>query len=239
MNYKMLSIIIPTLNEENYLPRFLESIKKQSYRDYEIIVSDGSSTDKTQAIAKKYGCRLVIDKKKGGPSLERNFGAKSAKGNLLLFLDADTILPKGFLSKNVAEFIKRDLGVATCFQAVSSDNLIDRIYFKVSDFFMYLGSFFYPGAYGCCIFTKKEVFDKLGGFDERITLFEDHDYATRASKISKYGVLFKSKITVSARRYEKFGRGRTILKNLIAGIYRGLNGKITDNRFAYHFNYKK
>ena len=89
----MLSIIIPTLNEEKYLPPLLDSIKKQDYKDYEVIVADAGSKDKTVEIAKKYGCKVV----KGGllPA-GRNRGAEASKGDLLLFLDSDIILPPHF-----------------------------------------------------------------------------------------------------------------------------------------------
>ena len=90
----MLSIIIPTKNEEYYLPKLLESIKRQDYKNYEIIVADAGSKDKTRDVARKSGCKVV----KGGlPSIGRNNGAKYAKGELLLFLDADTVLPENFL----------------------------------------------------------------------------------------------------------------------------------------------
>ena len=89
----MLSIIIPCLNEEEYLPLLLESVKKQKFLDYEIILADAGSKDKTLQIAKKYNCKIVPG---GLPSKGRNQGAKKAKGDLLLFLDADVILPDGF-----------------------------------------------------------------------------------------------------------------------------------------------
>ena len=73
----ILSIIIPTYNEEEYLPVLLESIKKQNFNDYEVIVADANSTDRTREIAKEYGC-LIVD---GGlPAVGRNNGAKVAKG---------------------------------------------------------------------------------------------------------------------------------------------------------------
>ena len=233
----MLSIIIPTKNEEHYLPKLLESIKRQDYKDYEIIVADAGSNDKTRKIARKFGCKVVVGRKKGSPAIERNKGARVAKGDLLLFLDADTMLPKNFLEENVAEFKRRDLGIATCFQIPDSNNIIDKIYFKIANFFLLLGSFFYPGAYGFCIFTRKDVFNRIKGF--KSMLFEDHDYARRASKISKYGIFKKRRIIVSVRRYIKFGRGKTILKNLVAGLYMTFFGKIKYDKFGYKLDYKK
>ena len=85
----MLSIIIPTHNEENYLPKLLKCIKKQDYKDYEIIIGDSFSTDKTIEIARNYGCRIIKDTvPNGGPAMGRNNAAKKARGEMLLFLDA-------------------------------------------------------------------------------------------------------------------------------------------------------
>ena len=99
----MLSIIIPTLNEEYHLPLLLSSIKEQQKDppDYEIIIADAGSKDKTLEIAKSFGCKIT----KGGlPAKGRNEGAKIAQGDLLLFLDADTILPENSLKRFLTEF---------------------------------------------------------------------------------------------------------------------------------------
>jgi len=101
-----ISIIIPTLNEEKYLPKLLESIKKQDFKDYEVIVADAGSTDNTKKIAKKFKARVV---KGGMPGPGRNRGAEAAKGELLFFFDSDVKLPKGFLKKAHDEMEKRFL----------------------------------------------------------------------------------------------------------------------------------
>ena len=107
----MLSIIIPTKNEEHYLPLLLNSIKRQKYSGpMELIVADAGSTDKTVAIAKKFGAKVV---KGGHPGVGRNAGAKVAKGELFLFLDADVVLPPGFLKRNLAEFKRRESKTAS------------------------------------------------------------------------------------------------------------------------------
>ena len=87
----MLSIIIPTLNEEKYLPRLLESIRRQNFSDYEIIVSDGGSSDKTEEIAKSFKATFFVDSSIRHPSAQRNNGARISKGDTLLFLDADSV----------------------------------------------------------------------------------------------------------------------------------------------------
>lgn len=93
----MLSIVIPAKNEEIYLPKLLKSIKKQNFCDYEIIVADADSIDRTKEIAQKYRAKVV---KGGMPGRGRNAGAKVAKGEVLLFLDADVLLPQIFFKHN-------------------------------------------------------------------------------------------------------------------------------------------
>ena len=107
----MVSIVIPTLNEEKYLPILLQSIKKQDFKDYEIIISDAFSIDKTIEIAKEYGARVIRDKKKL-PARQRNNGVKIAKGEIILFLDADTKLPDDFLLTTYSDFTNKNLTIA-------------------------------------------------------------------------------------------------------------------------------
>ena len=90
----ILSIIIPTYNEEEYLPVLLDSIKEQNFKDYEIIVADANSEDKTREIAEEYGCTVIEG---GMPAVGRNNGAKIAKGEYLLFLDSDLKLTDEYL----------------------------------------------------------------------------------------------------------------------------------------------
>lgn len=78
----MLSIVIPTLNEEKHLSVLLESIKRQDVDNYEIIVADAGSRDNTKKIARKFGCKIT---KGGKPAAGRNAGAKKAKGSTLCF----------------------------------------------------------------------------------------------------------------------------------------------------------
>ena len=100
----MLSIVIPTYNEEEYLPRLLASIRSQRFEGYEIVVADARSTDRTRQIAERFGARVVEG---GMPGPGRNLGAVAAKGDLLLFLDADVILPDtDWLAGKVEQFAR-------------------------------------------------------------------------------------------------------------------------------------
>jgi glycosyltransferase involved in cell wall biosynthesis len=103
------SIIIPTYNEEEYLPNLLTSIQRQGYDDLEVIIADAHSMDKTIEIAESFGCKIVPG---GLPAVGRNNGAKAASGELLLFLDADSVLTNNYISSAVEEFELHNLGIA-------------------------------------------------------------------------------------------------------------------------------
>ena len=121
----MLSIIIPTFNEERFLPYLLNSLKEQTFNDLEVIVADNNSTDATQAIALKSGATVV----KGGlpyRGRKTNNGAKAAKGKWLLSGAADVILPLDFLDRTMAEIQQHDFSVATCLIDPLSDRRIRR-----------------------------------------------------------------------------------------------------------------
>src|SRR3989338_2541440 len=212
----MLSIIIPTLNEEKYLPKLLKSIKKQNFKDYEAIVADNNSKDKTRHIAKAYGCRLV----KGGlPAVARNNGAKIAKGGLLLFLDADVVLPKNFLKPCVEEFKKRKLDVATCFFKLKTKKNVDKIILFFGNTILFSSQYFDPYCIGAFLLCKKKIFSRLVGFNERLKQAEDHDFVKRSIKIGKFRILRKG-VFVSMRRFEKEGRFNLLKKYFKSEVYR-------------------
>ncbi|MBU0929856.1 MAG: glycosyltransferase [Nanoarchaeota archaeon] len=227
-----LSIIIPTLNEERDLPNLLNSIKKQSFNDYEIIVADNKSKDKTRSIAKKFKCRIV----KGGlPPEARNNGAKIAKGDYLLFLDADVILSHNFLEETLNEFESRKIDIATTEFIPLSDKKIDKMMYDFSNNFVKAIQFIKPFGAGFCILIKKDIHNKIKGFNENLVLCEDHDYNQRAAKFGKFRVLKKPKIFISVRRFEKEGRRTLALKYAKSTIYHIIGGKIKKNSVKYEW----
>ena len=117
----MLSIIIPALNEEKQIGPLLKLLKNSSFpKDCEIIVADAGSKDRTAAIARSFGCVVV----KGGlPAVGRNTGARTAKGELLLFLDSDVTVSENFLENSLSEFKKRNL-VCASYRLIPKDGNI-------------------------------------------------------------------------------------------------------------------
>ena len=230
----MLSIIIPTLNEENYLPILLELIKKQNFTDYEIIIADAGSKDKTIEMARNYNCKVIPG---GLPAKGRNNGAEIAKGNLLLFLDADVVLPKDFFRKTLDEFKKRELKIAGFSLLPQGRNKFFHLLFNVFYNFpvRLMEKVLAHGAMG--ILIEKQLFEKLNGFDESIKLAEDHDLTRRAKKIAKFGILRSSKIFVSDRRFRKDGWLKTYFKFLLCELHMVFIGPVKSDIFKYKFGH--
>lgn len=232
----MISIIIPAFNEEKYLPKLLESIKRQDYKDYEVIVADANSTDKTRQIAKKFGCRIV---KGGMPAAGRNNGAKAAKGDILLFLDADVLLDDDFLQNSIEEFKKRKIDCASVKIVPQSSKVIDKIFLGAFNSWVIATQGFYPHAIGACIFCRKLLHNKIRGFDEKIAIAEDMDYVRRAGKHGKFRILKKARILFSMRRYEKHGYLNVASKIILGEIRRIFAGELKKDVFNYQLRYRK
>lgn len=230
----MISIIIPTLNEEKYLPRLLESIKNQDFEEeYEIIVADAGSSDKTKEIAKSFNCKIV----QGGlPPEARNRGAKIAKGDILLFLDADILLPPGFIEKSINEFQKRNLKIASFKILPDHKKLKWRILFGFYNLWIIiLEKILAHGA--MAILISKDLHLQINGFDQTVRFAEDHDYVRRASNYGKFGIIKSVAILSSPRRFKKDGTITTCLKYIFAEFYMLIFGPIRKEIFTYKFNH--
>lgn len=232
----MLSIIIPALNEEKYLPLLLESIKKQMFFDCEIIISDAGSQDKTLEIAQKHDCKII----KGGlPAKGRNEGAKIAKGDLLFFCDADVILPDNFFKKSLKEFKERQLDLASFCLVPVPENRVTSFFLNIfyNQPIVLLESALPHAATG--IFVKKDIFKKIGGFDEDVKLAEDHYLARRAQKVfnASCGIIKSTEIFVSDRRFRTDGWAKIGIKYLLCELHLIFFGPVKSDIFNYKFNH--
>jgi glycosyltransferase involved in cell wall biosynthesis len=236
----MLSIIIPTLNEEKYIPILLNCLKNQKYKDFEVIIVDANSDDKTKEVIHKFKHYLkikIINSKIRNPGYQRNLGVKNAKNERILFLDADTKISEDFLEKAVQEIKNNNIEIAACQIYPDSKHPIDLFFIFLFRWYLRI---LYPiiGFNGCCLFSLKNLHNKINGFDETLKLSEDFEYTKRLKKLAKLNLLKSARVKISMRRFEKRGRLRTGLKILIVGIYINFGGKIKNNFFNYKFNEK-
>lgn len=229
----MLSIIIITKNEEVCLPKLLQSLQNQTFKNYEIIVSDAQSNDQTRKIANDYGCQVV----EGGlPSIGRNNGAKIAQGDILLFLDADIILPLNFIKDTLQEFTQKKLGLATVNYLPLSNKLIDKILLKLYNNFAKIIQFFDPHAAGMCIFCRQDIFRQTNGFNEKLLLGEDYEFCRRAGRLGKFRMLKSSFIFFDIRRFENDGRLNFVLKCFKGFFHRLFIGEQYQPLFKYELH---
>ena len=230
-----ISIIIPTYNEEEYLPKLLESIKSQDFTDYEIIVADAQSNDNTREIAKEYGC-IVVEGGLPGPG--RNKGAEVAKGEILLFLDSDLELTENYLANVIEEFEAEELGIAITQMTPLSEKKRDKYLHDLANWFMIAVENIKPHGAGCYgIISKRELHEEVNGFDENLTFGEDTDYIERVAEISEFKVLRNAKIGVSTRRLEEEGL-YTLLKQYGKSTVNDFRGKRTSAEdLGYEFGH--
>jgi len=231
----MLSIIIPTLNEEKFLPRLIDSIKKQSFTDYEIIVSDGGSLDNTKNIALNYNCKFVLDTEHHSPSWQRNNGAAIAKGDIFLFLDADSVLQDNFLEKVVAEFKNRNLCGAGFYFIFNPNKLSYVIFSALSNCFTFFRQYISPVSVGAGIMSNKKTHDLINGFDTKIVLAEDYDYCRRLGRYGKFRMIKSCRLFYSSRRIEKEGWFNTALKWIWMALFTIVGLKVKDKKIKYEF----
>lgn len=199
------SVIIPTLNEEKYIEQTLKSLRCQDYKGkYEIIVCDGNSKDKTVKIAKKYADKVIIVKKKCA-AIEKNAGAKVAKGEILLFIDADTIPLYNTISEFAKVFKKNKTVEAACpILPITSNARYFMLYWAANQFMKASIKTKNPRFFGCCAY-RKNVFERIGGFDEKFNTHEDIDLSKRISKFGQLIFTDKTFVLTSTRRLKTWG----------------------------------
>ncbi|MGC8586780.1 MAG: glycosyltransferase [Candidatus Micrarchaeia archaeon] len=201
-----ISIIIPSYNEEAYIGETLESIRRQPFKDYEIIVVDKNSEDNTEKIARKYA--KVIKESKPGIALARNVGAKHAKGKILLYIDADTSVSRSTLASYSAAMKDKQIIAATgpIYPREKVSWFVNLGYKVVSVLFVRLSIIFgRPSLVGSNFAIRKDIFEKAGGFNEKFMTYEDWDLSHRIKKFGKISYLSDAVVYTSARRIHEWG----------------------------------
>lgn len=224
------SVIIPTLNEAEWLPRLLADLAQQTRAPDEVLVVDGGSTDATVAIAEAAGARAIRGPRRGAAS-QRNTGALAASGDVLVFVDADVRLPPRTLERLLASMDRRRLDVACpWFRPDPGDPLLDA-FFTLLDVVFVLTAPVVPSGGGGLIAVRRDLFAAVGGFDPAYR-FEDARFLKDAGWLGRYRIVL-TPVRFSDRRFRRDGRLRTIGTYLLLGVLFAFGLHRAANRVGY------
>lgn len=239
------SVVIPAYNEATYIDRLLEALSRQNFPNFEVIVSDAQSNDGTKEVVDSFKDKLNItflESPPKGPAHGRNVGAKKAKGEWLLFLDADDDLDdQYFIDTLLNQTIINGWNTSSAkLRLKKEEPLQNRL--GSSIFYKYqklLAHTKHPVAQGYCIFTRRKIFEQCNGFNEKIHYGEDNDYVSRAG--GKYGFGFIDAVCyyVDMRRNKQEGL-LFAFKNVAHEIYRLTHlDSLEKQPFKYEFGKHK
>ncbi len=232
------SIIIPTLNEEDFLPLLLENLALQTNRSFEVHVADGGSTDETVQRAKSYEDRLSIHthvSKEGNVAHQRNLAAAYAKGQYLVFLDADSRVESDFVETLEDVVMRRPHGIYITYFHPDSNSWVLRTSYWLMNHFVALTRFApRPLSSVGSVMIERAVFERIGGYDESIYVGEDHNLLRRARQSgATVQAAHTIRVTFSLRRIRHEGMLRS-LYILVFGIgYALFKGDIRRKYFSY------
>ncbi|OGG07037.1 hypothetical protein A3D05_02075 [Candidatus Gottesmanbacteria bacterium RIFCSPHIGHO2_02_FULL_40_24] len=202
-----ISVVIPAYNEEKFVSKTLESIEKTDKKnwDVEIVVVDGGSTDRTASVAKEKGARVIHEPHKG-IGFARQHGLLHATGEIVIYTDADTVVPRDWLTKYMKAFENEEI-VCTYGTYRVSDGKFP--YFQATNYLQpWAVSLYYRfGIYfagGQNIAARRDAAIDAGGFDEKLEQMEDADFVKRMSKAGKIAFL-PDNIVISSGRRSKEG----------------------------------
>ncbi|MDB5239349.1 MAG: aglE 2 [Candidatus Parcubacteria bacterium] len=229
----MLSIIIPTLNEELYIERTVKSIKAALTPPFEIIVSDGQSRDHTVEVAKACADKVVeyTGVTRQTIAAGRNAGAKAATGEFLVFMDADCSIPgPDFFFGKILKHFARDPKLVAVNVAIrvlpGSETFADwAIYNLFNDYLWFVNNVLHIGiAAGEFQMVRRDVFDRIGGYNEALPAAEDVELFNRLSKVGRVRYEKGLKIYHTGRRVHKVGWPKLLWQWNMNTIFMALTG---------------
>jgi len=207
------SVIIPAYNEENYLPRTLDALQEAMAaidRPGEIIVVDNNSTDATAEIARRRGARVVFEKI-NQISRARNAGAAHARAEYFLFLDADTLISTELLGRALDNLQQADCcgGGAT----VSPDRPLEFFY-QIGLLFWNRLSVRFGMAAGSFVYCRKEGFEAVGGFSQKVYVGEEIWFSINYGKWGKarnqkFKIIDHTPVVTSTRKLDWYSKFQT------------------------------
>jgi glycosyltransferase involved in cell wall biosynthesis len=238
MKTPFFTIVIPTLNEQKYLPNLLRDLNKQGFDQFEVVHVDGSSDDQTvlraEKVHKKYPFKTVVVKERN-VSFQRNIGINLAKGSWIIFMDADNRLPKYFL-EGIKYRISRDesFSVFSCWIDSESNSRLEKVVVRAINAAMELSDVVNKtSAFGAMIGIKREL-TKHVKFDVTQKVMEDNFFIQSAiAKGAKYKLIEDPKYIFSLRRYKKEGTLKMIAQSATIALQYLQNKGFDKNNYGY------
>jgi rSAM/selenodomain-associated transferase 2 len=229
-----LSIIIPTYNEASTIAVTLTHLQENlTGQQYEIIISDGGSTDQTVEVAKKNGAKTIISAVKGR-SGQMNCGAKQASGDVFYFVHADSLPVSSF-------YTDIEQAILASFDCGSFRTKFDTRMFwlQLNAFFTRFNYLFFRGG-DQSIFIKKALWEQVGPFKEEMLIMEDYDFLSRIWSNGNFKLIPKATL-VSARKYEQNSWLKVQLANLkIVKMYKkGASQEEMLSKYKQLLNYRE
>ncbi len=206
------SIIIPAFNEEKNLPRTIKAIRNAiqfANISCEVIAVDNHSEDNTLKVARGLADK-VYSENHHVIARVRNVGALHAKGKYLIFIDADTVVPKNLIRDFIAT-LSTGAVVVGCKVMPHPLRVHEKTLFKLFNLILHSSVLHGAAFSGNAVGYRREIFNKLGGFDENRAASEDHDLSNRASRMGKAVFLKKVAVMTSNRRIRKLGLVKMVL----------------------------
>jgi glycosyltransferase involved in cell wall biosynthesis len=227
------SVVIPTWNEARWLPRLLSCLLK--WPDLgEIIVADSNSSDETTTIAKRYGCRIVQG---GRPAEGRNAGSKASNGDVILFADADAVVPQSTLA-HIAESFRRSsiVGLHCRLVPLGASAFVAFSYRVMDAYLRVLSMRGISQGVGTLIAVRRDAFKAVNGFREDILVGEDADFIRRLGRIGDVRYERRVVVYTSARRFSLENQYLFAAKTVLWTIIRlfGLSSSIIPYRWRVY-----
>lgn len=220
MDKPRFSVIIPTLNEEKFLPKLLQSLTEQTVGNFDVVVVDGKSTDDTLVVAHGFKNKIadltVVASDKPGVSRQRNLGASIGKADWLVFVDADSVLLPNFFERISVYIDRKHSRFFTTWSKADSEDPTEAIIGFLGNIFVE-GSVLIdrPWAPGPLTVVRRDVFDMVGGYDENATFAEDHDLSMMIFERGIAFEIFREILYIySYRRWRKEGNFKVFERNM-------------------------
>lgn len=199
----LISIIIPAHNEEKYIEKTLESVQRQTFSDYEVVVVANGCTDRTKEIVRKFKDERInlVSLSIANVSRARNYGASKSSGEIFVFLDADTELEEDLVLEKIKEEFTEDYSIATTKVVPDSPEWKYKLAMQFKNIYNYWG--IYHGCSGVLI-CRRSQFDIVNGYDPEIIVKEHRFLTDKLKCLGKYTCL-NTTVKTSMRRLEKWG----------------------------------